>query len=107
MQALDYLNRQSSLNKAQTRVDTDGKVRVVLAHRDPGVPNWLEAIGGGFGYLLLRWYFGSGVVVPTITRVPLASLRDHLPPDTPTVTPEQRAAVLTVRRRSGKRRFQY
>ncbi len=38
-ETIDYGNRQSSLNGHQAIVDDDGKVRVVVAHQDPGVAN--------------------------------------------------------------------
>jgi hypothetical protein len=42
--------------------------------------------------------------VPQITRVPLASLRDHLPPDTPHISPAEREILLRQRLRGGQRR---
>ena len=49
MQPLDFANRVTSLNDAQVQVDDDGKVRIVLAHDDPGVHNWLDTTGSGAG----------------------------------------------------------
>ena len=34
-----------SLNRKQTRLERDGSFRIVIAHRDPGVPNWIDAEG--------------------------------------------------------------
>ncbi|ODR22862.1 DUF1214 domain-containing protein, partial [Mycolicibacterium porcinum] len=42
LQPLDFANRVTSLNDGQVHLDTDGKVRVVISHRDPGVHNWLD-----------------------------------------------------------------
>ena len=42
LESLDYANHQSSLNGHQAVVDADGVFRAVVAHRDPGVPNWLD-----------------------------------------------------------------
>ena len=39
---LDYANRFTSINQAQAIADDDGKFRIVLTHRDPGVANWLD-----------------------------------------------------------------
>ena len=44
--SVDWLNRQSSLNAHQARLDGDGRLRAVIALEDPGVPNWLDP--GGF-----------------------------------------------------------
>jgi hypothetical protein len=52
---LDYANRQASLNRAQAHVDTDGTLRAVVAHSDPGVANWLDTLGHQQGALLLRF----------------------------------------------------
>ena len=38
----DFANHQSSLNGFQAENDADGALRWVIAHRDPGVPNWLD-----------------------------------------------------------------
>ena len=44
-QTADYLERTVSLNDAQMEVDGERRYRVVIAHRDPGVPNWLDTCG--------------------------------------------------------------
>ena len=51
---LDCANRQTSLNRAQARVDPDGMFRAVIAHADPGVPNWLDTLGHQQGSVHLR-----------------------------------------------------
>ncbi|GAA2409562.1 hypothetical protein GCM10010191_17770 [Actinomadura vinacea] len=51
---LDFANRQTSLNRAQARVDGDGMIRFVVAHADPGVPNWLDTLGHRQGAIHLR-----------------------------------------------------
>jgi hypothetical protein len=48
--SLDYANHQTSLNGAQLRLDADGRVRVVVASRDPGVANWLDTCGASRGH---------------------------------------------------------
>lgn len=40
-----YLERTVSLNDAQMEMGEDRRYRVVIAHRDPGVPNWLDTCG--------------------------------------------------------------
>lgn len=104
-QTNDYSYHQSSLNGQQLRADADGKVRLVLSLSDPGVPNWLDPVGIPIGSVLLRWYKAQGTAVPTVTRVPFGEVRAHLPADTPTVTPQQRAAQLEKRARASLRRF--
>jgi hypothetical protein len=42
---LDFANRQTSLNLGQLEREPDGSIRIVLAHEDPGVANWLDTLG--------------------------------------------------------------
>ena len=43
--SLDYINHQTSLNGTQAQADPDGKIRIVVADRNPGVTNWVETLG--------------------------------------------------------------
>ena len=85
-------------------LSSDGRFRAVIALEDPGVPNWLDPAGYKEGGIYGRWYDCDSEPLPTIKRVKLASLRDHLPSDTPVVTPEQRAEELRIRVRACQRR---
>ena len=95
--ALEYVYRLSSTNGAMATLSSDGKYRGVIALTDPGVPNWLDPAGYKEGGIYGRWYDCDSEPLPTITRVKLADLRQHLPEDTPMVTPRQRAEE--IRRR--------
>ena len=53
--SLDYVNHQTSLNAAQAQADPDGKIRIVVADRNPGVTNWVETLGHRRGFLQFRW----------------------------------------------------
>jgi hypothetical protein len=53
--SLDYINHQTSLNGAQTQVDPDGKMRIVVAEQNPGLTNWVETLGHRRWYLQFRW----------------------------------------------------
>ena len=97
--SVDWMNRQSSLNGGQARLDGDGKFRAVIAVDDPGVPNWLDTGGHHEGAIMLRWTEASSGPAPTLRLVNLADLRSHLPPDTPFVSPEERDSQLRARRR--------
>jgi hypothetical protein len=97
--AVDWLNRQSTLNARQARLDSDGRLRAVIALEDPGVPNWLDPGGFDNGSIMIRWNRSSSGPTPVLTSVPAAELRGYLPPDTPVVTPEQRDDALRARRR--------
>jgi hypothetical protein len=102
--ALEYVYRCSSTNGAMASLSSDGKFRAVIALDDPGVPNWLDPAGFTEGGIYGRWYDCDSEPLPTIKRVKLAELRDHLPADTPVVSPEQRAEELRIRVRACQRR---
>lgn len=102
--ALEYVYRLSSTNGAMARLSSDGRFRAVISLDDPGVPNWLDPAGYREGGIYGRWYDCSSEPVPTITRVKLAELRDHLPPDTPQVTPAERREEIARRVRACQRR---
>lgn len=102
--ALEYVYRLSSTNGHFAKVSSDGKFRAVIALTDPGVPNWLDPAGYKEGGIYGRWYECSDEPVPTITKVKLADLREHLPADTPVVTPEERREELARRVRACQRR---
>jgi hypothetical protein len=53
--SLEYINHQTSLNGTQAQADPDGKIRIVVADRNPGVTNWVETLGHAKGYLQFRW----------------------------------------------------
>jgi hypothetical protein len=101
---VDWVNRQSSLNDFQAQIDSDGKFRAVISKRDPGVPNWLDKADYPWGVIQIRWNLASDHPDPTVTKVPLAEVRDHLPADTPIITPEQRKVLLAERREAAQLR---
>ena len=89
---VDTVERQTSLNHTDTVVDSDGRVRVVVSHRDPGVANWLDTGGRPNGLLMLRWFWPRGADPSPVTRVvPVSELSGP-------VTPEDRANALRRRR---------
>lgn len=98
--SIDWLNRQSSLNGGQARIDTDGKFRAVIARDDPGVPNWLDTGGNLDGAIMQRWTEASSGPAATLTVLDQTQLRAHLPSDTPHVSVEERETQLRARRRS-------
>jgi Protein of unknown function (DUF1214) len=102
--AVEYVYRLSSTNGHYAKVSSDGRFRAVISLEDPGVPNWLDPAGFKQGTIYGRWYECDSEPTPTIKRVKFAELRDHLPPDTPTVTPEERAEELRRRVSSCQRR---
>jgi hypothetical protein len=70
----------------------------VVAHDDPGVPNWLDTEGRHEGLLNFRYFWGSTLPALQADVVPLARVRDALPADTPVVDASARAAEVRARR---------
>lgn len=110
-ESLDFANHQSSLNALQAHRDADNVLRYVIAHRDPGVANWLDTTGHPVGYLSVRWAYS---VKPeeqdkwpwaTARKVKLAEVMQHLPPGTRTMTPEERRTAIAVRQEHVQRRY--
>ncbi len=102
--ALEYVYRLSSTNGHFAKVSSDGKFRAVISLEDPGVPNWLDPAGYTEGGIYGRWYECDTEPTPTLKRVKLSELRDHLPADTPVVSREERAEELQARVRACQRR---
>jgi hypothetical protein len=75
METLDYVHHQATLNCHSSKLDSDGSVRFVVAHRDPGVPNWLDTAGHERGTVGVRWVGPDVVdVLPSTKVVRLSSL---------------------------------
>ncbi len=69
METLDYVHHQSTLNCDSTQLEPDGSARFVIAHRDPGMPNWLDTAGHRRGTVGVRWVGPDVVDVLPSTRV--------------------------------------
>jgi hypothetical protein len=105
--APDFQNRQSSLNSQQVYVDSDTRVRLVVSHRDPGHPNWLDTEGNRRGVIWYRWFvFPGEAPAPISTVVPVGRLWDYVPADTPRIAEAERRTRLLARREHIARRFQ-
>jgi hypothetical protein len=78
-----------------------------LAHRDPGVPNWLDATGHPEGYMSPRWTYSATPPTdewPTITarKVRFDEIRSHLPAGVRAVSKAER---IRVRQQHVQRRY--
>lgn len=69
MESLDYRYHRIHVNTATATLRDDGSVRIVVAHRDPGVPNWIETTGHTFGTMCFRWVRPEGEPPQPRTRV--------------------------------------
>jgi hypothetical protein len=81
--SLDYINHQTSLNGTQAQADPDGKIRIVVADRHPGVTNWVETLGHRKGFLQFRWQRVSRELTeadgPTVELVGVDDVAARLP----------------------------
>lgn len=94
----DWYNNHSSLNGAQWHRNEDGKLRVVVSAKDPGVHNWLDTAGYPSGVIQGRWTDTSSTPMPTARKVPVGQVMQHLPADMRMVTPQERDQIIRDRR---------
>jgi hypothetical protein len=75
MQTYDYAHRRISMNRRQTVLERDGSYRIIIAHSDPGHPNWIDAEGRVSGLVFWRFQLPEEKIVkPEARLVPLAEL---------------------------------
>ena len=71
-ESFDYRTRFSGLTCEGAHLEADGSVVLVVADRDPGVANWLEAAGHREGHIAIRWQLTAGdLPIPDATVVPV------------------------------------
>ena len=75
MESLDYRNFTIHTNMALAHCEADGSVRLIVAHEDPGLPNWLNTAGHASGTMCFRWVRAAEHPQPGCRVVKLASLR--------------------------------
>jgi hypothetical protein len=70
MLSVDYWLRTTSFNMTQMAPDEDGRFTYVIAHRDPGIHNWLDTAGLQQTIFGQRWQAfprGHRGIPPTVT----------------------------------------
>ncbi len=107
--SLDYETRTTSLTLDQMHCSDDGRCYAVISHKDPGVQNWLDTEGHRRGLIFMRWQGLQedlpGAQQPRARLVDFERLRQELPADMPTFSPEQRRAQIRQRRANVHQRF--
>lgn len=103
----DYWNEQTSLNISQAVANGDGTYTLVVSPTDPGVANWVSTGGLHQGTISLRFQVLPDGASPTVHSrlVSLGDLASVLPPGTPYVTAEERAAQIATRKAGFDSRF--
>lgn len=95
--SMDYLYRPVSYTPGRTKVDGDGKVRLILCHDDPGYHNWLDTQGFARGNLTYRNLMSDESTTFQTRLVKRSALAQALPSDTVKITKEERTAQLRAR----------
>lgn len=94
----DWVNNHSSLNDAQSHVDADGVLRIVIAATDPGIVNWLDTGGYPAGVVQGRWTDCSEQPIPTLKLVKFRDLAGYLPQTSARISRLDRDKTLRERR---------
>jgi hypothetical protein len=95
--SMDYLYRQVSYTPSRTKVDRDGKVRLILSHEDPGYHNWMDTQGFVRGNVTYRNLMSDALAVFRTEVVKRSELAAALPSDTARVTPAERVRQMQER----------
>jgi hypothetical protein len=103
--SMDYLYRPVSYTPSRTKIDRDGRIRLVMAHRDPKVHNWLDTQGFERGNLTYRHMLEAEPVVLHTRILKYDALMDALPEGTAMVTPAERTAAMWERFHGIRRRY--
>lgn len=78
MESLDYRYFNICISKGNAVYNDDGSVRIIVSHKDPGLPNWIETCGHNEGTMCWRWYRlseGEKPVEPECIVVKLVDLK--------------------------------
>ena len=103
--SMDYLYRPVSYTPSRTKVDGDGKIRMVMAHKDPGFNNWIDTSGFESGMLVNRNQGTDHITTFETQVVKHVDLPRYLPSDSARVTPEERLEQMRQRFHSILRRY--
>ena len=67
----DWRDRPIVLNNRDVERDSSGRVRIIVAHSDPGQANWMDMSGHSRLLLSLRWRGKSPLPIVTTRVAPL------------------------------------
>jgi hypothetical protein len=72
----DYRHERVTINGGQVRYEPDGSWTIVVAARDPGVPNWVSTADHPRGRIWFRWFLPQETPRPLATEVvPVADVK--------------------------------
>jgi hypothetical protein len=73
-ESLDHRFRRVHVNSGSARLRDDGSFRLVVAHEDPGDPNWIDTAGHERGIMGVRWVRAESHPEPRCRVVKLSEL---------------------------------
>ncbi len=56
MESLDYRYFNICVSKGSATYEADGSIKIIVAHNDPGLPNWINTCNHTEGTMCWRWY---------------------------------------------------
>ena len=74
-ESLDYRFRRVHTNSHTTALREDGSFELVVAHQDPGHPNWIDTAGHDHGTMCVRWVRADHHPEPRCRVAKLSELR--------------------------------
>ena len=95
---VDPIHRITSINQVQAVLSSDGRLRLAVAHADPGIPNWLDTAGHRAGLVTFRFFWPEREPTPTTRVVRFDELSSCLPDDTGHVDAAARQAQIRARK---------
>ncbi len=76
MESLDYRHHRIHTNKHLAHYEDDNSVRLIVAHENPGQPNWIETAGHTSGTMCFRWVRANENPQPRTRLAKISSLQD-------------------------------
>jgi Protein of unknown function (DUF1214) len=105
MESFDFVNRTTSITGSQMHIDDDGRFRLVVSERDPGVANWLDTTGAAEVMIAYRYIRTHTQPVPSAQVVPFGEVASVLAGRGGPGGAAERARQITERQRHVARRF--
>ena len=74
MESLDYRSFNIHINSHTATYQSDGTVKIFVAHQDPGHSNWIDTVSHNEGTMLLRWAYADANPQPSIEVISFDSI---------------------------------
>ena len=78
MESLDYQYHRIHTNKQIAHYESNGLVRIIVAHEDPGLPNWLNTTGHTSGTMCFRRIRADQPIQPATRVVAIRELINEI-----------------------------